>query len=378
MWETRGVTMNSSLYPQPIHRNAGLTAHDTNSVAIRKPVCILGLGLIGGSVMRDLHEAQWPVFGYNRSEKSVRKASREGYDVSSDLTATLRRAEEENALIVLGVPVPALSTLLSAIAEYAPTCGFTDVTSVKQQVHDLVEKHGLSDRFVGSHPMAGTANSGWSATMKGLFKGAVWVITYDNAVPELGAPGWDSAGDYSAEELTARQRRWLDTFARVIDLAETVGAAVVPARARRHDSAVARVSHLPHVLAEALAIAGDAGGPLALTLAASSFRDGTRVAGTDPSLVRAMCENNREPLVKALDETLALLMDARGKLARPDTDLLRLAEDGNAARGRFEARAGRRKGEGPRRPIIRVRPGAPAWVQQLESAESMGAQIGVF
>ncbi|RAV32823.1 prephenate dehydrogenase [Corynebacterium heidelbergense] len=326
------------------------------------PVCIIGLGLIGGSLMRDLAAAGWPVFGWNRSAHTVKVANRSGFDVSGDLDATLRRAEAEKALVVLGVPMPALPRMLEAIAQHAPSVGFTDVTSVKAEVHELVEQHGLTDRFVGGHPMAGTANSGWDATMSGLFDGAVWVITYDNA---------KNRGQRGA-------RLWLDTWRRTVQMAEAVGAAVVPTVARRHDSAVARISHLPHVLAEALAVTGDMGGPLSLTLAATSFRDGTRVAGTEPELVRAMCENNREALVKALDEALALLQKAREDIASPGQDLHRLATEGHAARMRFEARAGRKVKDAPRRPIIRVQPGAPGWTDQLSSAESMGAQIGIF
>lgn len=362
----------------------------------RRPLCILGLGLIGGSLMRDAQAAGWPVFGWNRSEKTVTRARRDGYDVSADLEATLRRAEEADALLVLGVPMPALSFLLDAISQHAPTCGFTDVTSVKQEVHDLVEAKGMSDRFVGGHPMAGTANSGWQATMHGLFRGAVWVVTYDNARELSGArTGAGAAGgsagvaggggavssaagaaaNADADEIS---KRWLDTWVRVVGLAEEVGASVIPAIARRHDSAVGRVSHLPHILAEALAVVGDSGGPLALSLAASSFRDGTRVAGTDPDLVRAMVENNRPAVLEALDQTIELLQAAREDIAHPDRSLKTLAEDGHAARGRFEARAGRNKGDASNRPIIRVRPGAPGWLDQLRSAESMGAQIGIF
>lgn len=364
----------------------------------RRPLCILGLGLIGGSLMRDAQAAGWPVFGWNRSEKPVTRARRDGYDVSADLEATLRRAEEADALLILGVPMPALSFLLDAISQHAPTCGFTDVTSVKQEVHDLVEAKGMSDRFVGGHPMAGTANSGWQATMHGLFRGAVWVVTYDNARELAGAgAGAGGAGSSAAgggatsgaaastgssaaeaPDADATSKRWLDTWVRVVGLAEEVGASVIPAIARRHDSAVGRVSHLPHILAEALAVAGDSGGPLALSLAASSFRDGTRVAGTDPDLVRAMVENNRPAVLEALDQTIELLQGAREDIAHPDRSLKTLAEDGHAARGRFEARAGRNKGDASNRPIIRVRPGAPGWLDQLRSAESMGAQIGIF
>ncbi|CAI38207.1 prephenate dehydrogenase [Corynebacterium jeikeium] len=362
----------------------------------RRPLCILGLGLIGGSLMRDAQAAGWPVFGWNRSEKTVTRARRDGYDVSADLEATLRRAEETDALLILGVPMPALSFLLDAISQHAPTCGFTDVTSVKQEVHDLVEAKGMSDRFVGGHPMAGTANSGWQATMHGLFRGAVWVVTYDNA-RELAGAGAEAgaaastgssaagggatsgaAGAAPGADADEVSKRWLDTWVRVVGLAEEVGASVIPAIARRHDSAVGRVSHLPHILAESLAVAGDSGGPLALSLAASSFRDGTRVAGTDPDLVRAMVENNRPAVLEALDQTIELLQGAREDIAHPDRSLKTLAEDGHAARGRFEARAGRNKGDASNRPIIRVRPGAPGWLDQLRSAESMGAQIGIF
>lgn len=362
----------------------------------RRPLCILGLGLIGGSLLRDAQAAGWPVFGWNRSEKTVTRARRDGYDVSADLEATLRRAEETDALLILGVPMPALSFLLDAISQHAPTCGFTDVTSVKQEVHDLVEAKGMSDRFVGGHPMAGTANSGWQATMHGLFRGAVWVVTYDNA-RELAGAGAEAgaaastgssaagggatsgaAGAAPGADADEVSKRWLDTWVRVVGLAEEVGASVIPAIARRHDSAVGRVSHLPHILAESLAVAGDSGGPLALSLAASSFRDGTRVAGTDPDLVRAMVENNRPAVLEALDQTIELLQGAREDIAHPDRSLKTLAEDGHAARGRFEARAGRNKGDASNRPIIRVRPGAPGWLDQLRSAESMGAQIGIF
>ncbi|MGH3622336.1 MAG: prephenate dehydrogenase dimerization domain-containing protein, partial [Sciscionella sp.] len=93
------------------------------------------------------------------------------------------------------------------------------------------------------------------------------------------------------------------------------GAHVVPADPAGHDDAVARISHLPHVLAAILASVGADGGPLALALAAGSFTDGTRVAGTDPDLARAMCEGNRAALLPALDDALGRLGAARGSLA---------------------------------------------------------------
>lgn len=324
------------------------------------PVCVLGLGLIGGSLLRDLQAAGRPAFGWNRSQATVDAAASDGFDVSADLVATLRRAAAQDALIVLGVPVPALPSLLEEVAVHAPDCGLTDVVSVKAEVLELVRAHGLAERYVGGHPMAGTADSGWDATTTGLFDDAVWVVTHDNA----GEAGEDDA--------------WVTTWRRVVETATATGAAVVPARTGNHDNAVARVSHLPHVLAEALAVTADRGGALALSLAATSFRDGTRVAGTAPPLVQAMCENNRDALVTALDETVELLGAARAALGDPDGDLGQLTGDGYDARLRYEARAGRTREAPSNRPFIRVRPGDPGWIEQLHQAESLGAQIGIL
>jgi prephenate dehydrogenase len=101
----------------------------------------------------------------------------------------------------------------------------------------------------------------------------------------------------------------------VARLALDCGAHVVPTPVDEHDTAVGRVSHLPHLLAAVLASVGADGGPLALALAAGSFRDGTRVAGSRPELVRAMCEGNRDGLLSALDDALGQLGAARGSLA---------------------------------------------------------------
>lgn len=327
------------------------------------PVCILGLGLIGGSLLRDLADAGWPTFGWNRSVQTVEAARADGYDASADLELVLQRAEREGALVVLGVPAPALPSILDAIGRHSPSVGMTDVTSVKGEVQALVERMGMADRFVGGHPMAGTANSGWEATMTGLFAGAVWVVGYDRAV----------AGDRT--DIGELPELWFRTFRRVVRVAQAVGAMTIPSRAAQHDRAVARISHLPHVFAETLAVVGDAGGPLSLALAAGSFRDTTRVAGTAPGLVQAMCEGNREALLECFDEALAILGNAREALAQGD--LSELTEAGFAARKRYEATSKHGSSTEPH-PVIRVSPGVRGWVEQLLSAESIGARIEIF
>lgn len=337
---------------------------------VSRPICIIGLGLIGGSLLRDLAAHGQAVYGYNRSTSAARTATKEGFDVSNDLEATLQRAESDGALIVLAVPMPAVGPLLDTINEHAPSCGITDVVSVKTEVYALVRERGMEHRYVGGHPMAGTAESGWGASRTGLFDRAAWVITFDHAVTPEG-------------DETPVPAAWIDLWTDVVRMIILVGAEAIPARVGVHDAAVARVSHLPHILAEALAVVGDNGGALAQSLAAGSFRDGTRVAGTAPELVSAMCETNAAALLTALDETLELLQDARDSLADEVPDLSELIDAGYRSRVRFEARQGNR-GESvspvkiSSRPVLRLHPGAPGWVSQLIQAESLGGRIEVF
>ena len=229
----------------------------------KTPVCVLGLGLIGGSILRAATAAGREAFGYNRSVEGAQAARFDGFDATTDLTKALTRAADLDALIVLAVPMPALPTLLTHISQAAPECRLTDVTSVKGAVLDEVIAAGLQARFVGGHPMTGTAHSGWEAGHARLFTGAPWVISVDDHV--------DPA-----------------VWSTVMELALDCGAFLVPARSDEHDAAAAAISHLPHLLAEALAVTA-AEVPLAFALAAGSFRDGTRVAGSAPDLVRAMC-----------------------------------------------------------------------------------------
>jgi prephenate dehydrogenase len=274
-------------------------------------VCVLGLGLIGGSLARAV-QPYLPATGWSPSPGTRDAAAADGFAVAESLSSALRAATRDDALVVLASPVTTFRSLLREVAQHAPDVRLTDVASVKAAVAEEVSQIVPQARYVGSHPMAGTAASGWAAGSADLFTGAAWVtcLTEDTDV-----------ADWSA----------------VAALALTLGSRVVPTEAEAHDSAVARISHLPHVMALALAQVGAQGGALALSLAASSFADATRVAGTRPELIRAMCETNREALVDALDDALGLMGVARGSLASTGS-LFKLAEGGHLARGRFEAR----------------------------------------
>ncbi|HJQ45653.1 MAG TPA: prephenate dehydrogenase [Amycolatopsis sp.] len=251
---------------------------------------MIGLGLIGGSVLRAAAAVGRDVWGATASEADATAAAADGFDTTTDMEAALRRAAGRDAIVVLAVPLTGVDDVLRMVGACAPGCLLTDVTSVKTAVLSAVRRLAPGARYVGGHPMAGTTESGWRAGNAALFGGAAWVACLEDDTD-------------------------LAAWAEVARLALDVGAHVIPLSATAHDEAVARISHLPHLLAAVLASVGAEGGPLPMALAAGSYTDGTRVAGTRPELVRAMTEGNRDALLPVLDEALGRLGAMRGSLA---------------------------------------------------------------
>ncbi len=246
-------------------------------------IAVLGLGLIGGSLLRRL--ADRDAVGFD-ADGSARAAAR---DAGLRVAASVAEAVADRDIVVVAVPLPAFAGLFAELGTAAPDALLTDVAPVMAPVRALAAERFPRLRLVTGHPMAGTERSGFGAGDPGLFEGAAWPLCLE--------PDTDLAG-------------WL-TIAGVLT---GTGARVVPCAAADHDAAVALVSHLPHVLAAALAAAA-ADDPLAQALAAGSFRDATRVAATRPELTTAMCEANSAALVAALDDAARRITDARARLA---------------------------------------------------------------
>ena len=249
------------------------------------PVGVVGLGQLGGSLAAALVRAGRDVSGWD-VDPVAREAARD---------RGVRIAQELSGVVVLAVPLAAMTTALDGL-DVAPDATITDLGSVKVPVvAELGARFGA--RYVGGHPMCGTERSGPDAVDPDLFTGARWALCLE---PATDLP------------------RWL----RATEVALDAGAEVVPVTAAEHDESVAAISHVPHLLAAALAAAAAEAGPLALALAAGSFRDGTRVIATDPGFVTAMVTGNAGPTGAALDRV-------RRQLDRPWPDLVAA---GHAAR----------------------------------------------
>jgi prephenate dehydrogenase len=279
-------------------------------------VAVLGLGLIGGSLLRRLAELGTAVTGYDADPAARATAITTLADAASTwptaapglasvaqpaglgqagVADSVAAAVAGADLVVLAVPLPAAGPVLDELAAAGYTGLLTDVTSVKGPPRELAAARCPGARWVGGHPMAGREASGFAASDPALFDGCAWVLCLE---PETA----------------------LDDWLRLAALVIALGARAVPATADDHDAAVARISHAPHVVAAALVTVAAAGdpGPLALALGAGSFRDGTRVAATRPALTAAMCGGNAAALRSALDSLLDQLGEARRLLDAPD------------------------------------------------------------
>ena len=271
-------------------------------------VAVLGLGLIGGSLLHAIKQTGLDVVGFDIDPKTAAAASASGFPI----TATVGSAVHGADLVILAMPLPELRGALESLSPHlAPGAIVTDVGTLKMPVLAAVHELLPTARFVGGHPLAGTEESGWGAADPLLFRDAPWALTLERDT-----------------DLDA----WLVLAGLVCDL----GAKPVPATAAEQDAAVARGIGLPHVLAEALALTGLAGGPLGLSLAAGSYTSGSRVARTRPELVATWCDDNPS-LVTALDEVISRLSSTRAVLAEQGS-VLELATAGHRARMNWEHR----------------------------------------
>lgn len=245
-----------------------------------KTVAIVGLGLIGGSLARDLAARGVDVLGYD-SDPATLQAALDAGVLSAALAPDLEGVEAAQVL-VLAVPVGRAPGLLGAARHRLGHLRLiTDVGSTKEGIVRAVEAAGLGPRFVGGHPLAGDQRAGWHASRTGLFREArVFLSPTTETAPE-------------ALDHAHALWRALGAVTEVID-------------ASAHDRELAWTSHLPQALSTTLAhvlgaaaIGRDRLGP--------GGRDLTRLAGSDPSLWSEIALDNAAALgtaVRAFEETL--------------------------------------------------------------------------
>lgn len=225
------------------------------------PVLVVGSGLIGTSIGLALARRGITTYLHDSDPTIAHIASSRGAGIDGPLAGPPQ-------LIVVATPPESLGTQISAALTAYPNAAVTDVGSVKSAPLLEVAQRGIStERYVGSHPMAGSERSGPWAASADLFDGRAWA-------------------------LVGREECARDAVATVEALIVACGAVAVPMNSDEHDLAVARISHLPHVAA-ALVASQLPDAPVAhLSLSGPGVRDVTRVAAGDPQLWRQILSSN--------------------------------------------------------------------------------------
>jgi prephenate dehydrogenase len=262
---------------------------------------IVGTGLLGASLAGAGKAAGLfgHVTGVGRSKANLDTAAGRGLidEGTDDLAAAIERAD----LVVLATPVvTAVSQLAEVAAKAAPKAVVTDVGSVKSAIVAEAERQNLCTRFVGAHPLAGKAETGAAAADPDLFRGRHVVLTPDA---------------HSPARLVSDMR----------ELWTAVGSTVSVMTAAEHDEMLARSSHLPQMIAFALAAMVDGSKSRAdlVRLIAGGFRDTTRLAASDADMWVDIVRLNSEAIADAMDEFGQFWDDVRDAVMDEDEAALR-------------------------------------------------------
>jgi len=254
-------------------------------------LCIIGVGLIGGSLARALKQAGHcaEVIGCGRDPAQLQRARElgviDGYE--QDPARAVRGAD----VIVLAVPLGAMEGVMRAIAGHVQDDAvITDVGSAKGCVVTAAQAAfgGVPQRLVPGHPIAGTEKSGVEASFAALFRERRVILT--------------PLAETAADAVAVVRGMW-----------EQAGAEVVEMSVAHHDEVLAATSHLPHMLAFALVdtLARMHEQAEIFRYAAGGFRDFTRIASSDPVMWRDICLANRDAIAAMIDRFQGDLVELR-------------------------------------------------------------------
>lgn len=277
---------------------------------------VIGVGLIGGSFALALKRARAVkrVVGVGRTPRNLAAAVK--LKMIDEAQQDAARAVRDADLVLLATPVGQMAAVMAAIAPHLPPRAVvTDAGSTKSDVIACARRF-LGDslaRFVPAHPIAGTEHSGAVAAFPDLYRDRCVVLT---PLPET-----------SAKAVKLVRSAW-----------ETCGARVMELGGGEHDTILAVVSHLPHVIAFALvsALARRPDARRLFGFSAGGLQDTVRIAGSSPEMWADICVANRDALLAALDDYEDELEEMRAAIEQGDAEALkRMFEHARAARERW-------------------------------------------
>jgi len=264
-------------------------------------VTIIGLGLIGGSMARDLKsQLNVHVTGVESNPDNAAKALELGlvHEVL-DLEVALADAE----IIIVAIPVNKVEENIGYLLDkISPTAVVIDVGSTKEKICQAVTDHSRRGRFVAAHPLAGTEFSGPTAAIKGLFRDKKNIIC-------------------------ERDKTDKDALEQAVRLFESLGMESYYLSGTDHDKHLAYVSHLSHISSFTLSLTVldiEKDERQIFNLASTGFESTARLAKSNPDTWTPIFEKNSEHLTAALDKYIAYLEQFRAALKTKDKNKLHL------------------------------------------------------
>jgi len=235
-----------------------------------------------------------------------------------DLISAVKDAD----LVIIATPAMAIREILARIGDSLPKgCIVTDTASTKaESMAWAQELLPPSVTFIGGHPMAGKETFGISAADGDLFCGCIYCLI----------PG-ENASNQAIDRVTG--------------LVKQIGANPIFLDASEHDSLVAAVSHLPLLLSAALVTTTtkNPSWPLMARLAATGFRDLTRLASGNPEMSRDICLTNKEPILRWIDEFITELREFRRRISEGDKELEQIFRGAREQRERWLRQIGKER-----------------------------------
>ncbi len=262
-------------------------------------ITVIGLGLIGGSLAKDLRKAKFAteLIGVDANESHAAEALKLGI---IDRIETLAKAIRETDLVIIAIPVDKEKEVLPAVLDgIKGNTTVTDMGSTKKEITDLVRDHPNRKQFVAAHPMSGTENSGPSAAIDGLFKNKIAIVCDQQA---------------SGPQHLALVEKML----------QALGMNIAYMTSDEQDHSTAFVSHLPHAAAFALAnaVLAKEDRKIIFDLASGGFRSTVRLAKSSSSMWKPIFEQNKEYVVNSMNVYIKHLQEFRDSIKNEESDKL--------------------------------------------------------
>ncbi len=255
-------------------------------------IAILGVGLLGGSVALSIRRQRPSVVIVGTARDQTKCQRLVEKRIVDQATTSIPTACHQADVIVVASPVDQIVPLvIAAAAACGDDCLITDVGSTKARIVQLVEQDATAaPKFVAAHPIAGSEKTGFEHSTADLFDGKAVIITPSEKNP--------------AHQIDKASHFW-----------RLVGSQIISMNASDHDTHLASISHVPHLVSALVARMATA---QSRPLAGSGWEDITRVAAGDPTMWTAICQQNRPAILRELERLAGELDVLRQTLEQPE------------------------------------------------------------